>query len=148
MQEILRVEAYANELQKFLDFLSSSTTGRAKKMNDLLNSLVDLSIEFLDKLQLIDKIDTSSPDLRKISYRIKIPNRKIQDMVREFRIFDLIHMINFYMIKLECKAVIDTKSGKVDEEFNIGNFIHLYDLFVKILISALTDNIPNRFYNS
>lgn len=114
----------------------------------MLNNLIDLSIDFLDKLYLCEKIDINSPELKKINYKVRIPNKRSQTLVREYRIFDLIHFINFYMIKLPCNAVLSSYTEGIDEEFNVGNFIHLYDLFIKIVMASLAENLPNRFYNS
>jgi len=136
---IYQCEAFANELQRFVDIISvPNLMNKEYLANQQLSLLIQRCEELLSQFYRKEKLNPNSIEQPRVIHKIKIPNRFFQSLVREFRIFDLIHIINFLLIK----------KNSIGEDFETATFLELYKLFAEILLSSLDENIFNRFYNS
>ena len=150
MEQIIELEQFANELQALIDLISVPNDqkkplfGEAnKRIRNLLTTCQTVLERMYKKGKLLDEEEKEQAIAGK--YQLEISNRQIQALIREFRVFDLIHFINFLFIKKSPKN-IEGEAGS--EIFNLEDFFELYGLFSKILLSSLNENIANRFYNS
>ena len=166
MSRIIEVEEFTNELQSLVDLLSIpkqpeiTHTDLILEINKKIKILVESCEQLLERLHKSGKIGDEEEKvsfLQKKPYHIEISERDVQALIREFRIFDLIHMVNFLLIKKLPKNLeeVAPKEGSAEEtetgepeKFNLEAFFSLYESFARILTSSLSQNNANRFYNS
>ena len=150
MEKILEVEKFANELQILIDLISvhvSPTTKFMEEVNGTVAKLVKGAERMIELMHKVGKIndEEEKEQFEVKKYQLEIIDRQMQALMREFRVFDLMHMINFLLIKKVPKNLEgDAESTKFDAEA----FLELYQIFVKILQDCLSENTSNRFYNS
>lgn len=169
MSRVIEVEEFTNELQSLVDLISvpkqpemdhkSLVIEINKKIKSLVERCQQLLLEKLHKAGKVGDNEEKVSLSQKKPYQIEISERDIQALMREFRIFDLIHMVNFLLIKKLPKNLeeVAPKEGSAEEteagteeseKFNLEVFFSLYESFARILTSSLSQNTANRFYNS
>ena len=131
LEDILYIEGYANRLQHLIDI--HDNTASQVKMKE-----VQVQTEKLfSRLYSTEKLNSSGIEAEKTPYKLKIPRRYIQTLLRELRVFDLVHIITFLAIKKGAFKDCDTTL-----------YSTLYNQFIELVIAGLFHYTPNRFYNS
>jgi len=163
MDQILRVEEFTNTLQSLVDLISipkQAESNIVAEINTRIKSLIEETVQLLEKLHKAGKVGDEEEKLglesQKKQYQLEVSERCVQALIREFRIFDLIHMVNFLLIKklpknLEINNIKESSAEETESEperFNLEAFFSLYELLAKVLTSSLSQNNGNRFYNS
>ena len=146
---IFKIEAYFKELERFALnslLIDSVSVEKVEEVSSMIEKIIASSKE-INKLLLQEEEDTKEVKLGVTTpkYKLKVPNRKVQSLIREFRIFDLIHILNYFYI-IEVPKILSVPNNL--NNFNGWKLLELYEEFGNIILNGLTENQTNRFYNS